>query len=272
MWGWKQITFARWATPLNETADTIKRIVLLRFGILQASFEIWYTHSDPSFYNKILQVDLLARVGVLDVAVIVQKQVNTSARHEFKVKTLLQEGDNPQMKKILPLVNKMVKIRIIFISRCMNGMNSPANGQVAQTYAPWMFAQTFDKIFFGRQPLQVVEINQSCRNCLRPIIVDWRLQFSLTCISLMMAGEVFWLVRSSWKLQIYIWCTLGNSKLRCEDNIKTELREMGWIGFMWIRIGTGDGLLWTWQWTFLFHERRRISWLAELLKVCALWS
>jgi hypothetical protein len=36
-----------------------------------------------------------------------------------------------------------------------------------------------------------------------------------------------------------------------------------WIGFIWLRIGTGGGLLWTWWWTFGFHKMRGISWLAE---------
>jgi hypothetical protein len=35
-----------------------------------------------------------------------------------------------------------------------------------------------------------------------------------------------------------------------------------WIGFIWIRIGTDDVLLWTRQWTFGFHKMRGISWLA----------
>jgi hypothetical protein len=33
---------------------------------------------------------------------------------------------------------------------------------------------------------------------------------------------------------------------RWEDNIKIELKERGgrvWSGFIWLRIGTGDGLL-----------------------------
>jgi hypothetical protein len=39
---------------------------------------------------------------------------------------------------------------------------------------------------------------------------------------------------------------LGRPRLRWEDNIKMDLREVGWraqTGLIWIRIGTGGGLL-----------------------------
>jgi hypothetical protein len=36
-----------------------------------------------------------------------------------------------------------------------------------------------------------------------------------------------------------------------------------WTALIWLRIGTGDGLLWMRQWTFGFHKMRGISWLAE---------
>jgi hypothetical protein len=36
-----------------------------------------------------------------------------------------------------------------------------------------------------------------------------------------------------------------------------------WTWCIWLRIGTSGGLLWTRQWTFGFHRRRGISWLAE---------
>jgi hypothetical protein len=39
---------------------------------------------------------------------------------------------------------------------------------------------------------------------------------------------------------------LGRHRRRCEDNIKMDLQEMGWgawTGLIWLRIGTGDGLL-----------------------------
>jgi hypothetical protein len=37
---------------------------------------------------------------------------------------------------------------------------------------------------------------------------------------------------------------LGRSRSRCEDNIKTDLQEVGWgwTGFIWLGIGTGGGL------------------------------
>jgi hypothetical protein len=38
---------------------------------------------------------------------------------------------------------------------------------------------------------------------------------------------------------------LGRPRRRWEDNIKTDHREIGfgvWIGFIWLRIGTGGGI------------------------------
>jgi hypothetical protein len=36
---------------------------------------------------------------------------------------------------------------------------------------------------------------------------------------------------------------LGRPRRRWMDNIKMDLREIGWIGLIWLRIGTGRGLL-----------------------------
>jgi hypothetical protein len=33
---------------------------------------------------------------------------------------------------------------------------------------------------------------------------------------------------------------------------------MGRTGFVWLRIGSSDGLLWTWWWTFGFYKESRI--------------
>jgi hypothetical protein len=41
---------------------------------------------------------------------------------------------------------------------------------------------------------------------------------------------------------------VGRPRHRWEDNIRMDLREMGgevWTGFVWFRIGTSGGLLWT---------------------------
>jgi hypothetical protein len=36
---------------------------------------------------------------------------------------------------------------------------------------------------------------------------------------------------------------LGRPRRRWEDNIKMDLQEVGWTGLIWLRIGTGGGLL-----------------------------
>jgi hypothetical protein len=36
---------------------------------------------------------------------------------------------------------------------------------------------------------------------------------------------------------------LGRPRRRWVDNIKMDLREIGWIGLIWLRIGTSGGLL-----------------------------
>jgi hypothetical protein len=41
---------------------------------------------------------------------------------------------------------------------------------------------------------------------------------------------------------------LGRLRGRWIDNIRMDLTEIGWmvwIGLMWLRIGTSEGLLWT---------------------------
>jgi hypothetical protein len=40
-----------------------------------------------------------------------------------------------------------------------------------------------------------------------------------------------------------------------------------WTGFIWLRIGTSGGILWTRWWKFGLHKRRGISWLAKWLLV-----
>jgi len=36
-----------------------------------------------------------------------------------------------------------------------------------------------------------------------------------------------------------------------------------WTGLIWLRIGTGGWRLWMRWWTFVFHEMRGMSWIAE---------
>jgi hypothetical protein len=59
---------------------------------------------------------------------------------------------------------------------------------------------------------------------------------------------------------------LGRPRRRWEDNIKMDLRAVGWgawTGSIWLRIGTGGELLWMRLWIFGFHKMRGISWLAQ---------
>jgi hypothetical protein len=58
---------------------------------------------------------------------------------------------------------------------------------------------------------------------------------------------------------------LGRPRRRWADNIKMDLWEGGgaWTGSIWLRIGTGGGLLCIRWWTFRFHKMRGISWVAE---------
>jgi hypothetical protein len=61
---------------------------------------------------------------------------------------------------------------------------------------------------------------------------------------------------------------LGRVSRKWVSNIKLDLREMKWdvwIGFIWLRIGTSGGLLWTRQWTFGFHKTLGSSWVAAQL-------
>jgi hypothetical protein len=47
------------------------------------------------------------------------------------------------------------------------------------------------------------------------------------------------------------------------DNIKMDLREIGWDGVAWI--GTSGGLLWIRYWTYGFHEMLGSSWVGAQL-------
>jgi hypothetical protein len=49
------------------------------------------------------------------------------------------------------------------------------------------------------------------------------------------------------------------------DNIKMDLRETGCGGMCWINLGTSEGFLWTWLWTFGFHKMLGSSWVGAQL-------
>jgi hypothetical protein len=39
---------------------------------------------------------------------------------------------------------------------------------------------------------------------------------------------------------------LGRPRCRWEDNIKMDRQKVVWNGLIWLRVGTGGGLLWIW--------------------------
>ena len=60
---------------------------------------------------------------------------------------------------------------------------------------------------------------------------------------------------------------LGKPRRIRRGNNKMDFQEgwMAWAGFIWLRIGTGGGLLWVQLWTFRFHKMKGKSWPAENL-------
>ena len=61
---------------------------------------------------------------------------------------------------------------------------------------------------------------------------------------------------------------LGRPRQRRDGNIKLYFQEIElrtWNGLIYFRIGTSSGLMLTRKWTFLFHNTRGISCLAEEL-------
>jgi hypothetical protein len=58
---------------------------------------------------------------------------------------------------------------------------------------------------------------------------------------------------------------LGRPRHRWEDGVRMDLREIGWgvwIGFDWLGIGIGGGLLWVRCWTFGLL-RHRVSYISN---------
>jgi hypothetical protein len=56
------------------------------------------------------------------------------------------------------------------------------------------------------------------------------------------------------------------TRCRWYDNSRIELQAVwtgAWTGLIWLRIGTGGGVLWMRQRSSGFHKMRGISWLAE---------
>jgi hypothetical protein len=74
----------------------------------------------------------------------------------------------------------------------------------------------------------------------------------------MRSGYRILVEKSEWKR------SLGRPRHRWQLNFKMDLREIWcevWSGFIWLRIGTDEGLLWTRWWTSSFHKRWGICWL-----------
>jgi hypothetical protein len=103
------------------------------------------------------------------------------------------------------------------------------------------------------------------------------LHYSMNIISVIKSRRIrLEICRGQWKLHKKLW----SKKLRGQDHLedlvinrrilikwilnKYDVRV--WTGFNWFVIGTSGGLLWTWYWIFVFYERWKISWAAELLK------
>jgi hypothetical protein len=59
---------------------------------------------------------------------------------------------------------------------------------------------------------------------------------------------------------------LGRCRWRWKDNMKMDLTyDVLWTGLIWLRIGIGEGLLWTRQWTCRFHKMLGNCWVAGQL-------
>jgi hypothetical protein len=69
------------------------------------------------------------------------------------------------------------------------------------------------------------------------------------------SGEI-WGKETTWKTQALDGRII--LKWTCE-----RLDGGAWTGSIWLRIGTGGGLLSIWLWTFGFHKMRGISWVAQ---------
>ena len=68
--------------------------------------------------------------------------------------------------------------------------------------------------------------------------------------------------------------TLGRPRRRSEDNIKTNLKEIGWEFVDWIDLAQdmdSVALMWAQYWTFGFHKMGGISWIAEELLESQEW-
>jgi hypothetical protein len=64
-----------------------------------------------------------------------------------------------------------------------------------------------------------------------------------------------------WKRQLIRY------RRRWEDSNKMGLKWIRWedVDWIWLRVGTGDGVLWTRLWSFGYHNRRAIFWRDERL-------
>jgi hypothetical protein len=111
-------------------------------------------------------------------------------------------------------------------------------------------ATEYDEVSSGYQPSQMVEWweNQTSTLRTRTEVVFETLVFPpLNQLTRLIARGHFIIVG-----KIFEWIL---------ENVSAKL----WSGFIWPRIGSRGELLWTRWWTFAFHKRRGISWLAEWL-------
>jgi hypothetical protein len=96
----------------------------------------------------------------------------------------------------------------------------------------------------------------------------YHLQFSLQDASPETCRYTLVVMRNAYKLLVgrehAAELSADGRLLLCKWSLKEQGVSM-WIGFICTRIESTVLLLRTWRWTFVFHERRGISWSGELL-------
>jgi hypothetical protein len=122
--------------------------------------------------------------------------------------------------------------------------------------------------YFGGGRLEKTAWRWASFRILRQIIFS-----AVKSVTMSWAGQVarMWEMRHLYKISVgKSECKIsrGRPRRRWEDNIRLDLREIGWEGVEWIYLADGSdqcGLLWTRSWTFGFYKVRGIYWPVERL-------